>query len=507
MTEISKYTAPPSTITAPDAPSAASAVKVAYPSAVSAPAETVATVSTLAQQISYAAIRAAARDVKMSRSDLAALASSIVEKITGPTYQANKALNDAEVPKTDAPTLLARAKQATDSINGKAANPFAGMPRDQLVLIAYDEGGSFTVNERKAALNEAQNQEVQWRQQTFSKAMSEYKGGEGTNVKEVGKQLFDHLKSLSPIEQAQYPKSYAVQLQVMAESGTGYPTSEPLGALKFLSQLNSWTKGKEADGFPSATVASVGVIPKPDLAKFEADASLPRSELMAKFEKALRTLPWKNTPEVPTGNDPDRMAQALMATDYAWGNGPSPFTSLSRNEVVAIYYDDSSTYTKNERMAAVKQLNEIDTNLWNGPVARGGNTGDWREVIEMGFKAFDDALPIEKMRYPANYKMLLQRELDANNAKEGGPISKESRATLLEMMEALSWNQPQVTPGTAGKDDVSRPWSQSWSAKLASLLRQKIAQDGKSPSSSESKPEQLQSETDVAFTPQITIVS
>ncbi|MCI1007577.1 hypothetical protein [Herbaspirillum sp. C7C8] len=475
MNEISKYTASPSTIAAPDAPPASSAVKVAYASAVGAPAETVATVSTLAQQISDAATRAAARDAKIGSSGLAAAATSIVDKLTGLSYQANKAANDAEVPNTDDPTLLARAKQATDSINGKGANPFSGLSRDQLALIAYDEGGSFTVNERKAALDEAKNQESQWRQQTFAKAMSTYKGGEGANSRETGKQLLDHLKSLSPIEQAQYPQSYAVQLQVMAESGATYSAASPLDALKFLSQLNKWATTPEVDGLPSVATADVGVLPKPDLAKFEADASLPRNELMAKYEKAVRSLPSMRSADLPISNDPDRLAQAMKATDYAWGNGPSPFTSLTRNEVVAIYYDDSGTYTRDERMAAVKQLNEIDRNLWDGLTTRAANTGDWREVNEMGLKNYDDLLPIEKMRYPANYKMQLQQLLAYDNAKAGGALSKEQKKTLLEMMDALNRHQPETAPESKGKSDDARPWNDSWSAKLADLVRHAIS--------------------------------
>lgn len=56
------------------------------------------------------------------------------------------------VPNTDDLELLARAKQATSLVNGSGSNPFKGMSRDQLALIAYDDSGTFTVNEQRAAL-------------------------------------------------------------------------------------------------------------------------------------------------------------------------------------------------------------------------------------------------------------------------------------------------------------------------------------------------------------------
>ncbi len=102
------------------------------------------TVSTLARQLSEAATRAD----KQGTNPLHA--------ITGDNYFANKAQHDAERPNTDDPELLARARQATGFISGADSNPFKGLARDQLSLIARDEGGAFTINERRAAWEELQ---------------------------------------------------------------------------------------------------------------------------------------------------------------------------------------------------------------------------------------------------------------------------------------------------------------------------------------------------------------
>ena len=106
----------------------------------------VSTVSTLARQLSEAATRAEPRVGQAS--------SRLIEPITGNRYLTNKAQYDAQVPSTEDVDLLARARQATGFLNGADNNPFKGLTRDQLSLIAHDEGGDFTINERRAAWEE-----------------------------------------------------------------------------------------------------------------------------------------------------------------------------------------------------------------------------------------------------------------------------------------------------------------------------------------------------------------
>ncbi|MER2099177.1 MAG: hypothetical protein ABS977_19895, partial [Pseudomonas qingdaonensis] len=74
-------------------------------------------VSNLARQLAASATRASERDTGLSHSALGALARSLLDKITGAAYSANKAAHDKEVPATDDPELLARAEQATAFVN------------------------------------------------------------------------------------------------------------------------------------------------------------------------------------------------------------------------------------------------------------------------------------------------------------------------------------------------------------------------------------------------------
>lgn len=111
----------------------------------------IATVSILARQLNEAAIRA---EIPLGQQSADSL-----EAITDNKYFANKAQHDAEIPTTRHPELLARARQATGFLNGHDSNPFNGLGRDQLNLIARDNGGAFTVNERRAAWESIQSME------------------------------------------------------------------------------------------------------------------------------------------------------------------------------------------------------------------------------------------------------------------------------------------------------------------------------------------------------------
>lgn len=101
------------------------------------------TVSNLALQLSEAAVRAEHRAGQKNADP--------PHSLINDNYLANKVQHDAERPSTENPELLARARKATGFVNGADSNPFKGLARDQLNLIVYDDGDSFTINERRAA--------------------------------------------------------------------------------------------------------------------------------------------------------------------------------------------------------------------------------------------------------------------------------------------------------------------------------------------------------------------
>ncbi|MDR2450631.1 MAG: hypothetical protein LBE85_02425 [Candidatus Accumulibacter sp.] len=204
---------------------AASAIEGSGKTAATGSTDSSASISNLARQLSEAAERAAVRDASMMPAQLAATGKSLRDTLLD---QAGKVGANAEVPNTDDPELLARAIQATEFVNvrGGAAfvgkNPFAGLSREQLVLIMYDEGDAFTTNERRAAMYEYNHQASLWSQRVCAQGQAEM-ASTGTYVN-FFKACIAEYQAGSPIEQASYPPNYVAARQRWIdywESGQG----------------------------------------------------------------------------------------------------------------------------------------------------------------------------------------------------------------------------------------------------------------------------------------------
>ena len=192
-----------------------------------------ATLSPLARQLGDSAVRAATRDTSLSRKELGELGKSVIDKLIGNSYYGNKAVHDAEIPDTDHPALLERAKQATLFTNGTGTNPFTGLSQDQLRLIIYDEGGGYTINERKAAYTEKRELEEVWNRAICQRYVDEYcKTGKSTETLVM---ILAHYNELPPIEKAQYPASFAANL-----------TSDDSSAMAIFNRLQIQSAGPEA---------------------------------------------------------------------------------------------------------------------------------------------------------------------------------------------------------------------------------------------------------------------
>ncbi|WP_268800123.1 hypothetical protein [Pseudomonas huanghezhanensis] len=169
-----------------------------------------ATLSTFALQLSDSATRAEARDNRLDSKQLASLAKDVIEKLTGDSYYRNKAVHDAEIPDTEDPELLERARRATQLTNGSGTNPFSGVSPEKLTLIMYDEAGTYTLNERKAAYLEKYDQEQVWKKAICQRYVDEYnETGKSTQTLFM---ILAHYNELPPIEKAQYPDNYAANL-------------------------------------------------------------------------------------------------------------------------------------------------------------------------------------------------------------------------------------------------------------------------------------------------------
>src|SRR5450830_493806 len=114
----------------------------------------------------------AERLAKMPPQELKAEAQRLLAPLNALTNDAAIARADQQVPNTNDTELLARAKQATSFLKKNAANPFAGMQREKLTSIIYDNSGAYTTNERVAAMSEQQNQDFKYWSAVFSESAS-----------------------------------------------------------------------------------------------------------------------------------------------------------------------------------------------------------------------------------------------------------------------------------------------------------------------------------------------
>jgi len=183
------------------------------------PQPEVATVSVLGRQLSDSAERASQRELAMSRDELAAYAAKQKSRFLFEGYTAAKARHDLETPQTDDPELLNRARQATEYVNRSSAgdtnakSPFAGLSRDQLILIAYDDQGGYTINERQAAWRGSAQMEYKWAQGAIARAQLESSatGKQPVFMREV----LNYYKALPMIEKVQdrYPWNYEAEME------------------------------------------------------------------------------------------------------------------------------------------------------------------------------------------------------------------------------------------------------------------------------------------------------
>ncbi|QNU62355.1 hypothetical protein [Vreelandella titanicae] len=183
--------------------------------------------STLAQQLSDSALRAEERDASLDRKALGQKADALLSQITGQGYHNNRARYDAEVPNTDDPELLERAKQATSFVNGRGSNPFSGLSQDQLVLIIYDDSGTFTANEQRAAWQEDYDQRQEWKQAVIARGKLEY--SQTGKMTDFFKEVLGNYNDLPPIMQAQYPDFYAPRLEHLIEMDFNFITHRAEG--------------------------------------------------------------------------------------------------------------------------------------------------------------------------------------------------------------------------------------------------------------------------------------
>ncbi|HET7315398.1 hypothetical protein [Salinisphaera sp.] len=173
--------------------------------------------SVTSRQLAQSAIAADKRDASMTRSELADEAKRLRNQFSGSGY--NRELAAQEVPDTENPALLARAKQATAFVQSRQAhrghstveNPFHNLSYEQLTLIMYDDSGRFTKNERHVAWLEQYDRREEWAEKVVAQAHREYQAtGQNDHFYQA---CIDHYNGLPRIERVQFPVDYVPRLK------------------------------------------------------------------------------------------------------------------------------------------------------------------------------------------------------------------------------------------------------------------------------------------------------
>lgn len=141
--------------------------------------------------------------------------------------------------------------------------------------------------------------------------------------------------------------------------------------------------------------------------------------------------------EVPSSDDPQRLARARQATESLYGRAANPFAALSRAELSAIVFDESGAYTVNERYAAANQRTVLDQQFWTPVFQQALQSGNWQPVITAALLFYTSLSPLEQTAYPANYTQLLQQYLDLYQWQPQTSLPPQQQMDLARMLATL----------------------------------------------------------------------
>ena len=154
----------------------------------------------------------------------------------------------------------------------------------------------------------------------------------------------------------------------------------------------------------------------------ERQTSMSQSELKSLYAKGQKDIynfghliaggSYNKDDLLPKTDDPARLTLGQKSLDWAIGLSQSPpkhlsnpFAGMARNDLSAIVYDDSGTYTEAERYAAYGELSKQDEAYFSSLSAKLTNGGDNRDFFQKSL--------LQKSRFARDF---LQREAKVEGA-------------------------------------------------------------------------------------------
>jgi len=244
--------------------------------------------------------------------------------------EADKALPPLTGDEAADATRKAAAQQASDFLDGKAANPFRGKMPSELSAVIIDKDGKYTVNERRAAYSE-------FARQDHARIMDDL----------TPKSDFD-----KKVNDAETPRSNTAERNAAAKKATEF--------LNGGGKVKNPLEGKTRDELTAIIGNDTG-----DYTVNERRAALAQRDVLEKavLAKSAKTLTFDekmraNNESVASASS-EAQARARLATRYVNGwDKTNPFAGLSREELNAIVFDETRSYTGNEQRAAFAELKQ-----------------------------------------------------------------------------------------------------------------------------------------------------
>jgi hypothetical protein len=244
--------------------------------------------------------------------------------------EADKALPPLTGDETADATRKAAAQQASDFLDGKAANPFRGKTPAELSAVIIDKDGKYTVNERRAAYSE-------FARQDHARIMDDL-----TPKSEFDKKVND----------AETPRSNTAERNAAAKKATEF--------LNGGGKVKNPLEGKTRDELTAIIGNDTG-----DYTVNERRAAMAQRDVLERniLAKSVKTLSFDekmraNNESVASASS-EAQARARLATRYVNGwDKTNPFAGLSREELNAIVFDETRSYTSNEQRAAFAELKQ-----------------------------------------------------------------------------------------------------------------------------------------------------
>ncbi|EPF6602425.1 hypothetical protein ABZR04_21330 [Pseudomonas aeruginosa] len=183
-----------------------------------------------------------------------------------------------------------------------------------------------------------------------------------------------------------------------------YQTSIPAKAPAQEGLRSENTTKSTTENTNSSTAATVSISSSAQARYIQSSAierqtSMSQSELKSLYAKGQKDIynfghliaggSYNKDDLLPKTDDPARLTLGQKSLDWAIGLSQSPpkhlsnpFAGMARNDLSAIVYDDSGTYTEAERYAAYGELSKQDEAYFSSLSAKLTNGGDNRDFFQ-----------------------------------------------------------------------------------------------------------------------------